>query len=449
MSGAPIELFAPERVAADARRVSQRGATWLAVGVKLELRIVPDGPLQLAPGATWLTEPIYERNDPTRSTVEAADFALARGPAEITAWVIAHRWPGRVEQPLRLAVFRGGQALLDKSVSLCWQPEDGPSQAAHWGLAACSEANPIGRASSARLLPLRGATAGACFAPLSSVWPLRRRLRGSTATSALRLPEVELSDDFDTEFLRAAPLDQRTPGLRAGDWILVEGLSPTLPRLATQLPRVAVVATLGEDSFGQPTCELVPTRLHLEPERSRATLLFTGELPAGDAARTHTVFISVDGERGGRVAPPVAPPATSLDATRAGPSDAPVEVAPYALPKPRTKASAQTAAETPFAGGPSRTATPASPRRPVTLPLAPADLRPPEPIAAPLAAKAPSPPLQAVPPGASESPVAPESEPEPPEDELSPRAREAERLRSLGVSEEGIAAAMRRRVWFD
>ena len=60
------------------------------------------------------------------------------------------------------------------------------------------------------------------------MWAARRTLLGKTPRKALDQAIAEIPDDFDFAYFQSAPSDQRCESLRGDEWILLEGLHPSL-----------------------------------------------------------------------------------------------------------------------------------------------------------------------------------------------------------------------------
>ena len=74
------------------------------------------------------------------------------------------------------------------------------------------------------------------FGPIASHWPTRRRLLGSVAPTVLETSIPELPAGFDWRYFQAAPANQQLDALHGGEWIVLDGLHPALPRVQTRLP---------------------------------------------------------------------------------------------------------------------------------------------------------------------------------------------------------------------
>jgi hypothetical protein len=139
----------------------------------------------------------------------------------------------------------------------------------------------------------------ACFAPLASSWiPRLARLAGAPSPR-LDGSLVELPEEFDFRYFQSAPEDQWVRGLRGDEWIVIDGVHPTLPRLRMRLPGPRVVARLhGLEPFGVDAGEemvLLPDVLRIDGDEQRVTLTFrTAVAVPMEALDTIRVMVGVE-----------------------------------------------------------------------------------------------------------------------------------------------------------
>src|SRR5262249_55549327 len=151
--------------------------------------------------------------------------------------------------PVRLAVQSRDRMLLDRRLLVQSSPGFQRISLTYehaWGGLECAE-NPLGM----------GATAGsgdpyvvdpahpktpACFAPLGRLWRGRRGLLGTASRKAIEAPIAEIPDGFDFAYFQAAPPAQRIDYLQGDEWVVLEGLHPTLEQVRMHLPKVAGLA---------------------------------------------------------------------------------------------------------------------------------------------------------------------------------------------------------------
>src|SRR5262249_15328846 len=99
---------------------------------------------------------------------------------------------------------------------------------------------------------------------------------------------AEIPDPFDWSYFQAAPADQRTDFLRGDEWVLLEGVHPTLPLLRTRLPEVrGLVRIHGLSPFGMPEgteLDLYLDTLRIDGDEECATVVFRRTFPVPDTA---------------------------------------------------------------------------------------------------------------------------------------------------------------------
>jgi len=121
------------------------------------------------------------------------------------------------------------------------------------------------------------------FGPIGVIWAARKKLLGGLSRRVLDADLVELPDDFDFAYFQSAPPDQRVPFLRGDEWIVMDGLHPTVPRFRTRLPGARGLACVyGLSPWG--VAEGQPLALHadtlrIDGDEQRATLTFRGAFP--------------------------------------------------------------------------------------------------------------------------------------------------------------------------
>src|SRR5205807_381472 len=102
------------------------------------------------------------------------------------------------------------------------------------------EENPVGVGADGAALPNVVDPADprrpAGFGPISRAWPARKKLAGAGRRRMLEQRIAEIGDGFPWDYLQAAPPDQQIELLRGDEWIAVDGMHPSLPRLQTRLP---------------------------------------------------------------------------------------------------------------------------------------------------------------------------------------------------------------------
>ncbi len=294
---APIaDVIALPASAATAIAWRTAGQLHLTVIAKATFAFVPDADMQRVEPQPILRIEVHHDNNPGRSVRFTTDLAPYLSRADVLFTGHAHAPPERAAQllPLRLAVFDGTRPLLDKR--LVAQEKAGfqrmPVVYERAWSGALGEENPLGIAQGAGEAsitdpgaPLRPAG----FGPIARAWPARRRLLGATPRKALEGAIAEIPDGFDWSYFQTAPPDQRTTFLRGDEWIVLEGLSPARPRVATRLPGArGFMRIFGLSQLGVPEghqLDLVADTLRIDGDEQRCTLVCRRSFPvAGEAA---------------------------------------------------------------------------------------------------------------------------------------------------------------------
>jgi uncharacterized protein YjbI with pentapeptide repeats len=134
------------------------------------------------------------------------------------------------------------------------------------------------------------------FGPVARHWGPRRRLLGGADPRALELPAPEVPPGFDWSWFHAAPADQRMDALRGDEWIVLDGLHPSLPHLQTRLPSVRAHARWQLDGVAGPgparALQLSADTLVITPETGVCSLIWRGHVILEPADLAHLSFIA-------------------------------------------------------------------------------------------------------------------------------------------------------------
>ncbi len=301
----------------------ERGCPHLVVILKATFAFVPDGEM-----AVVAPEPIVEADfpaDPTRSAERTSDLAIHLSRADIVLTGHARAPAGRTARVLtaRLAVIGGRRTLLDKTL-LVQDPGGFTAMPLvyerAWGGPEVPE-NPVGT----------GAVPGskvpaiydphqpqrpAGFGPVRRAWPARARLLGPVPAEWIDSEriEAELPPGFDWDYFQAAPVDQQVEYLHGDEWIVLEGMHPTLAGLRTRLPGVRGAAWIqGASAFGVPDGKRIPLvadTLRIDADAQLCTVVWRGRitLPGEDALAAARVSASVERREGTVAMRPSSPP---------------------------------------------------------------------------------------------------------------------------------------------
>lgn len=379
----PLEIRTDGSVSAGALLWRRQGRLMLTVVAKATFAMKHEATLEpISPAELARAEQQFDRN-PTRSTEVAGDLAPFLRRCDVTFVGHAHAPGGRPAPAgaVRLAVFRDARALLDKTLHVFGDREARASAQPFTKLPIVYERalggagvaqNPVG-VEAPNVVDPNDPSRPAGFAPISRYWPARKRLLGAISREVLEGPTAEVPEAVPWEYFQSAPADQRIDYLCGGEWIVLDGLHPTLPRVQTQVPRARALACVRSRSRGDEVpIEMVADTLAIDGDRMVCSIVWRGrhEIGGGDAA-VGDLSVAVGLELPGRGVAwsamsvagdrPVAPAAAHLHAgegTIALHGDAPLAAAKPTAPFPLAAAGAASpsASATPWGGAPLRQA---------------------------------------------------------------------------------------------
>lgn len=265
------------------------------VGGKLHVTVVVKATFELEPdGEAKPTAPEPLRTDRGEvapylgltDVVVTAAHAHACPPTPVTAVAV------------RVAVIRDWP-LLDKRVLVYGQdPRVGAGRSLFTKAPVVVPEGTAGR--QAVLLNPRDPSRPVEFGLLPVDHPQRRSLLRSRDAPEPAAGVMDIEEGFAWEYFQVAPLDQRIPYLRGDEWIVLDGLHPTLPRVQCRLPgahaevrvyppsmRVADGATFH--------VAMQPDRLNIDADSLRCSVLWRGSFPVADeiSARALTLLAAL------------------------------------------------------------------------------------------------------------------------------------------------------------
>ena len=270
--------------------------------------------------ATLTTPREIVREDRYRERTGSLEEASETAPYLPTAGVLlaghAHAPGGRAAPTAaaRLAIVRE-RPLLDKTVHVFGDRAPGASHAQPfvkmplvyeraYGGAGMAE-NPVGvgiagTAAQPNVLDTTSPQRPAGFGPISRYWPARKRWLVSGDERGLLASDPAIPEGFDWRYFHAAPPDQQIELLRGDEWIVLDGLHPTLPRVQSRLPSAAGRARwhLATSSGIGPaqTIDLAADTLVIDADRLICSVVWRGRFPLTrpDQAPWVRVFAGVE-----------------------------------------------------------------------------------------------------------------------------------------------------------
>jgi len=254
--------------------------------------------------------------NPLSSLVEAAETPPYLPNAGVILFANAFAPQGRPAAAMsaRLALFRE-HSLIDKTVHIFGERAANAPQHPRpfervplvyertWG-GPGSEDNPVGVPAGASSLPSicdpTNPTKSAGFGPISRQWPHRKRLLGAADLTRIEAPVAEFPNGFDFRYYNPAPTDQQIEFLRGDEWIVLDGMHPTLPRVQSRLPQMRGKAcvyfvstnTVNHTQF----VDLVQDMLVIDADELVASVVFRGsiQLDSLDVLPRLRVFADVE-----------------------------------------------------------------------------------------------------------------------------------------------------------
>lgn len=229
-----------------------RGMLYVTVVAKATFTFASDAPMLRTEPEEILRAEVHHGSDlglRVRGTMDVAP-ALARTDVLFTGSGHAPSGAPVFSLPVRMALFADQRPLLDKRLSV--EP---------------------------------GRLAG--FGPLVAI--------PHQAYQALERPIAEIPEGFDWSSFQAAPLDQQTELLRGDEWIILEGLHPSLPRFRTRLPGARGAARVhGLEAFGVPEGQSLDLRadtLRIDGDAQRCTVVWRCSFPVPSEAALAAVRV--------------------------------------------------------------------------------------------------------------------------------------------------------------
>ncbi len=288
------------------------GAHGVTIVVKATFGIVNEASARLVAPVDLVREDRY------RSGAQSLDVASELAPYLPSAGVVL---TGHAQAPqgrpapaisIRVAIFRE-HSLLDKTLHVIgYRPPHAPTkplpfqdvpivyERAYGGPGV--EDNPVGTgvvpgSPLPNIVDPADPRRPAGFGPIARHWSPRKRLLNGLDPALLERPIAEIPEGFDWRYFHAAPVDQQIDLLRGDEWIVLDGLHPSLPRVQTRLPSPRAEVRwhlLGEGATAARAVELCADTLVIDAKTQTLSMVWRGHIlldhldgsaPAGDPFR--------------------------------------------------------------------------------------------------------------------------------------------------------------------
>ncbi|MBK8252386.1 MAG: DUF2169 domain-containing protein [Polyangiaceae bacterium] len=226
-------------------------------------------------------------NNPTRSVEYASELAPSLAKCDVT-FVGSAYVPGGTPASatsVRLAVFREGRAILDKTLHVFGDRKGGEGpltfvkmplvyEKALGGIGV--DSNPVG-VDIPNVTDPKDSKVAASFAPVSRYWPVRKKLLSASDRAAMEGAIPTVGETIAPGYWQCAPVDQQVEFVKGDEWIVLDGLHPTLPRVQTQLSGARGVARLVTPT-GDVRLDLVADMLAIDGDKKQCSIVWRGKV---------------------------------------------------------------------------------------------------------------------------------------------------------------------------
>ena len=304
----PDAAVAVGKVAADALVWRHKGELRVTVITKATFAFASDAPMTRVEPLKITREEVHHGDHPARSIRFTTDLVPHLTRADVLFTGHAHvPSGGRLETlPVRLGIFDGARQVLDKMLLVRqtggFQKMPIVYERAYGGLGWPD--NPLGvgfveGSGDPTILDPAGPKRSAGFGPITRGSARRKRLLG--LIPRVKKSEImEIPEGFDWIGFQCAPADQQVGFLRGDEWLVMDGLHPTLPRARMRLPGARGLARVhGLSPFGLREGHEVELRadiLHIDGDELRCTVTWRGSfvVPQADALPAVRILCGVE-----------------------------------------------------------------------------------------------------------------------------------------------------------
>ncbi len=299
----PVEVVPLNPVSCASTLWRMEGSLHVTIVVKATFGLVPDGPARMiAPEEIVPRDRHYDKN-PVNSVEAAGEVAPYLPRAGVV--LVGHAYaPGGVRVPAvsaRLSIFRE-RVLLDKTVHVFGDraaanpgsPQPFQRMPLRYERAFGGpgiDENPVGTGALAgsalpNLIHPAEPRRPAGFGPIGALFPSRRSLLDAETRVQVKEKIPEFGAGFAFGYFQSAPPDQTLDAIEGDEWILLDGLHPTLPRVRSRLPSARGVARAMIGSGPLQPVNLAADMLVISADRQICSVIWRGHLVVseGEAA---------------------------------------------------------------------------------------------------------------------------------------------------------------------
>ncbi|WP_437577379.1 DUF2169 family type VI secretion system accessory protein [Sorangium sp. So ce887] len=310
---APDQVIALPGATAAAVAWRTRGQLHVTVIAKATFAFASDAEMPRSAPQEIFEANVHHGKDPSRSLRFTSDLVPYLGRADVLFTGHACAPPGIsvLALSVRLALFDRGREILDKRLLVQDRVpfRSLPLVYERAVRGANGQENPLGVDAGAgpeqpTVLGIQAPHRPAGYGPVVRGWPTFWRLIGDTPRSSMIDASIqEIPEHFDWSCFQSAPPDQRVDSLRGGEWIVLQGLHPTVPHLRMRLPELRGLARVhGLSAFGvgdgQGLALCIDT-LRIDGEEQRCTLVFRRSFPLASEAALARMRLVVGVEQAG------------------------------------------------------------------------------------------------------------------------------------------------------
>lgn len=259
-----------------------RGQLQISVAVKAAFQLDPSVGA-LSPIGTELValERTYDAS-PTRSVEVSSDLAPYKSRCDVTLVGHAHAPLGTptTRSSTRVAIVRDdGQKLVDKALSIASPtPFTSVPLTMEQALGGPGQPNPYGTDAPVVVDPVDPKRPGS-YAPISRFAPPRRALAKGIERKALESAVLDLPEDMQWDYFQCAPRDQQIEPPRGGEWLVLDGVHPSLPRVQCRIPMQRGAARFGPSARFLDAAEpvrLICDTIAIDADRWVLSLVYRG-----------------------------------------------------------------------------------------------------------------------------------------------------------------------------